>query len=200
MKSFTIRPYLAELIGTFLLAFGVGASIVIAGFGIPTIIVAGLILGTAVYTIGAISGAHINPSVTLGLWSVGKIKSQQAVFYIIAQLIGGYVAMLLLSYMLKSPELVAVDSVKVAIAEMLGAFVLSWGVSSVVQGKVDSAASGITIGSSLSIGIIVASTASLGVLNPAVALAIGAWSPVYFLAPLVGGIAAAQLYRWMIRK
>lgn len=200
MKSMSFRPYAAELIGTFLLALGVGASLTIAGFSIPTIIVAGLILGTVVYTIGSISGAHINPAVTVGLWSVGKIRLQDGICYIIAQLLGGYLAMLLLAYLFKSPTVVAVDTMKTAIGEAIGAFVLVWGISSVVYGKVESAASGIVIGSSLSIGIIVASVSSLGVLNPAVALSIGAWSPVYFLAPLVGGVAGAWAYKWIAKK
>jgi aquaporin Z len=200
MNTASFKRYLCEFIGAFLLAFGVGVSIAVHGFPVPTILVAGLVLGTAVYTIGAISGAHINPAVTVSLLSIGKIKPKDAVLYIIAQLLAGLVAAWLLQTFVGSTGVVAVDSSKAAIGEILGAFVLVWGVCSVVMGKVEDSASGLTIGASLSIGVIVASSASLGVINPAVAVGIGAVSIVYLLAPVVGGILAAQLYKWTVSK
>jgi len=199
MKKPTFRQLLVEFIGTFLLAFGVGVSIAMHGFTIPTILVAGLILGTVVYTIGPVSGAHINPAVTISLYSIRKITGRQAILYVIAQLFGGFCAMLLLSALVGSTGLVPVDSLQSAIGEIIGTFVLVWGVCSVVFGKVEAAASGLTIGTSLSIGIIIALSGSFGVLNPAVALGIGSISIVYILAPIIGGIIAAQLYRWIIK-
>ncbi|HVW66547.1 MAG TPA: aquaporin [Candidatus Peribacteraceae bacterium] len=199
MKKPSLQQLFVEFIGTFLLAFGVGVSIAEHGFAIPTILVAGVILGTVVYTIGPISGAHINPAVTISLYSIGKITIRQAILYVIVQLLGGYCAMLLLSALIGSTGLVPVDSFKSAIGEIIGTFVLVWGVCSVVLGKVEAAASGLTIGSSLSIGIIIALSGSFGVLNPAVALGIGTISVVYILAPIVGGIIAAQVYRWVLK-
>lgn len=199
MQKISFPALLVEFIGTFLLAFGVGVSIAEHGFAIPTILVAGLILGTIVYTVGPISGAHINPAVTISLFTVGKIELWQAIFYIIVQLIGGYCALLLLAALVGPTGLTPVDSLRSAIGEAIGAFVLIWGVCSVVFKKVEVAASGLTIGSSLSIGIIIALSGSYGVLNPAVALGIGTLSLVYVFAPIVGGICAAQLYRWVAK-
>jgi glycerol uptake facilitator-like aquaporin len=201
MNMFNIRPYVAEMIGTFLLAAGVAETIGIPTIGVPTMIIAGLILGTVVYTIGAISGAHINPAVTLSLWSVGKIKVQQAIGYILSQLLGGFLALLLQTHHYPVHLNSAVLNVPlVAACEMLGAFILVWGVSSVVYGKVQDAASGLTIGASLTIGAMFASMGSFGILNPAVAIGLGVFSPVYLLAPIIGGMIAAQLYRYLVES
>lgn len=191
------RACVAECIGTFLLTTGVGVTIGIPGSGIPTAIMAGLILGTMVYTIGAISGAHINPAVTVALLSVGKIKVPAAASYILSQLLGGGLALVLQMYHFPFTLDQTVENVALtASGEMLGAFILVWGICSVVYGKVQDAASGLTIGSSLTIGAIIASIGSYGVLNPAVALGLGIFNPVYLVAPFVGGILAAQIYRW----
>ena len=197
MHSFSAKKSIAEAIGTFLLAFGVGLTVAVQNFPLPTILVAGLILGVVVYTIGNVSGAQINPAVTVGLWSVKKIAAPQAIANILAQLLAGFIAYICLQA-LHAPLAPATDTVLSALGEVLGAFVLVWGIAAVVFGKVQPAAAGLTIGGSLMLGIVVASFGSLGVLNPAVALGVGAWNFVYFLAPLLGGILGAQLYKWII--
>jgi len=89
------------------------------------------------------------------------------------------------------------DSGAVFAAEALGTFVLAAGVAAVVHGKAPGEAAGLTIGGSLLIGISIAARASNGVLNPAVALAIGSLSISYVTAPLVGAAIAMFLYRWI---
>ncbi len=198
--AISLRACLAEFIGTFLLAAGVAESIGMMDVGIPTPVVAGLILGTLVYTIGSISGAHINPAVTLSLWTVGKIKGNQAAGYILAQLLGGILAFNLQKQMFGvNLDYGDINMVVVALFEMLGAFILVWGISSVVHGKVDPAAAGLTIGASLTIGAMIGSMGSFGILNPAVSIGLGVFSPVSLLAPIVGGVIAAHLYRWIIQ-
>src|SRR5688572_14488110 len=93
MKSSTLnwKAYVAECIGAGTLTCAVLTGISANSMMIP--LVAGIVLGLFVYTIGGISGAHINPAVTVGLWSVKKIDSVQAVWYIIAQLVGAALAM-----------------------------------------------------------------------------------------------------------
>jgi aquaporin Z len=189
----------AELIGTFSLAFGVSLAVAHEFPFVP--LIAALTLGVFVYTIGGISGSQINPAVTFGLWSVKKMKSQDALGYIAAQLIAGFLA-LLLTWLLtgEQPIIDITLSPLVALGELLGAFLLVFGVSSVVYVKVKDEASGLTIGGSLLIGILLASNVSKGVLNPAVAIALGAFSPMFLLAPIVGGIAGAQVYAWLQSK
>lgn len=193
-----IKKYLAELVGTFLLTFVVISSLA-TSFPVVTPILAGLTLGLFVYTMGGVSGAHVNPAVTIGLLSVKKIGGKDATAYIVVQLVGGILALLLARYLFDfSSALVAVDSVKVFLAEAVGAFILVFGVTSIVLKEHSADYSGIVIGGSLLLGAAIASRVSNGVINPAVALGIGSFSIMYVIGPIVGAVAAAQLVRWLM--
>lgn len=196
-----IHAYAAELLGTFLLAFLVHLSIGSGNFPVPTPVVAGLTLGLIVYMLGSVSGAHVNPAVTLGLWSIKKISSKDAVLYIVAQFIGAALAMWAGDAMTGSAvSLLTDDSALTVVAEALGAAILVLGVSSVVHGKAPSEASGLTIGTALTLGASAASVLSNGVVNPAVALGIHSFSVAYVVGPLIGGVVAAWGYRWLTQK
>ena len=194
-----MNKYIAELIGTFALALAVGLSI--AGkFVVPTPVVAALTLGVCVYTLGAISGTHINPAITIGLAAIGKISPKDAGGYLVAQFAGGGLAMVACRTLAGAPAVTAVDSVAVFIAEALGAFWLAIGVAAVVHDKAPGAAAGLTIGGSLLVGItMAASSGSNGVVNPAVALGIGSFSLSYVLAPPVGALLAMFLYKLLAK-
>lgn len=196
----SLPKYVAELIGTFTLVLAVSLSLM-NGLALGTPLVAGLTVGLFVYSVGAISGAHFNPAVTLSLWSVKKIGWQDAGIYIISQMLGAVLAMCLVQQM--TGDVLSVggaDGWKVGIAEAMGAFVLVFGISSVVYEKADDDASGLVIGGSLLLGIMLASSFSNGVLNPAVAIGIGSVSATYLLAPVAGGLLAAQLFRWLAKN
>ncbi len=97
------QKYLAEIIGTAVLVFVGCASIVLSGFGgaFPIgILCIGLAFGMTVtamaYTFGPVSGCHLNPSVTAAVWAAGRMNAQEAIGYIISQLIGGIVGALVL--------------------------------------------------------------------------------------------------------
>ncbi|MBI1812635.1 aquaporin [Candidatus Peregrinibacteria bacterium] len=191
------RRYAAELIGTFTLTLVVWLSI---GFAMPiaTPVAASLTLCLFVYTIGTISGAHINPAVTVGLLSINKIKAKDAVFYVIAQLLGALLAMNFGHLLNGGTSVIGhEESLSVGIMEALGAFFLVFGICAVVYKKVHAAAAGIVIGGSLLLGIDVASPVSNAVLNPAVALGIGSFGPMYILGPIVGAVFAAWLYTFV---
>jgi aquaporin Z len=100
------RRFLAELFGTFWLVFGGCGSAVIAavfpydsptanplGLGFLGVAIAfGLTLLTMAYAIGHISGCHINPAVSFGLWAGGRFPSRELLPYIAAQVLGGTIA------------------------------------------------------------------------------------------------------------
>ncbi len=93
------RRLMAEFVGTFWLVLGgCGSAVLAAGFpktGIGFLGVAlafGLTLLTMAYAIGHISGCHINPAVSVGLWAGGRFPAAEVIPYIIAQVIGGIVA------------------------------------------------------------------------------------------------------------
>jgi aquaporin Z len=93
--NIAMKKYLAELVGTFVLVFGGVGSAVLAGSHIGYLGVAfafGLSLLAMVYTIGPISGCHINPAVTVGVLIAKKIGAKDAMSYIIAQIIGAIIA------------------------------------------------------------------------------------------------------------
>src|SRR5882757_4407215 len=90
-----MKRYAAELIGTFVLVFGGCGSAVLAGdkIGFAGVSLAfGLSLLAMVYTIGPISGCHINPAVTTGLWLSGKFEAREIPGYMIAQVAGAILA------------------------------------------------------------------------------------------------------------
>lgn len=197
-----MNKYVAELVGTFVLALTVSISISLGPKSpFPTPVMAGLALGVCVYTLGAISGTHINPSITIGLATIGKISPKDAGIYLVAQFAGGGLALAVARYLIPTPPAVtAADSAAVFAAELLGTFLLATGVAAVVHGKAPNEASGLTIGGSLLIGISVAAGTSNGVLNPAVALAIGSLSVTYVLGPIVGGVLAMLLYNKLLAR
>ena len=90
-----MKKYVAELVGTFVLVFGGVGSAVLAGTHIGYEGVAfafGLSLLAMVYTIGPISGCHINPAVTCGVLVAKKINLKDAIGYVIAQIVGAIIA------------------------------------------------------------------------------------------------------------
>src|SRR5512140_3399046 len=93
------KAYFAEAIGTFWLTFGgCGSAVISAGFpqvGIGLLGVAlafGLTVLTMAYAIGHISGCHLNPAVSIGLWAGGRFPAGKLVPYIVAQVLGGIAA------------------------------------------------------------------------------------------------------------
>lgn len=191
-----MRVYLVELLGTFGLTLAVALSLT-GGLAVATPIVAALTLGLFVYTIGPISGSHLNPAVTIGLWSIQQIKSTKAVGYILAQLIGALVALYLASIFAPAPSLVVSNALLVGLAELIGAFFFVFGITAVVTGKVQKSLSGVVVGGSLLLGITLASVMSNGVLNPAVALGIGSFNVMYLVGPILGAVLGAWTFRFV---
>ena len=190
------KKYLVEALGTFTLAVAIGGSL-ITSVKVATPVLAGLVLLLFVNTIGPISGAHINPGVTIGAWSIGKINKKGAVAYIISQFIGAALALLtmrLLSGPL--PNITTTGGIGIGIAEMIGMTLFTFGIASVMYGQTSKNNSGVVIGGSLVVGIaIAAGLGSNGVLNPAVALGIGSFGIWYILGPILGGVMGMWLYR-----
>lgn len=194
------KKYLAEFIGTFALSFIVLAAVSFAdSLPIAVPLIAALTLGLFVYSIGPISGCHINPAITLGLLSIKKISFKDAVVYIIAQFLGALGAILMAKiFAIASLTRDATFDGKVFLAEMLGAFFFSFGIASVVYGKAKEQMSGLVVGGSLLFGVLAASLAGAsGILNPAVALALNSLTVVYLFAPIIGAVLGFQAHRFV---
>lgn len=201
--EFTISPaaLIAELIGTFSLAFAVLASVNgVLATQVATPIIAAVTLGLAVLSIGGISGANINPAVTLGLMSVGKTSITDGLAYIAAQVVGALSAFGAMTLLLDGNITLIEDAPstwRIFSAEAVGAAMFTFGIASAIDQGFTKVNAALLVGGSLFLGIIFASTVSLGVLNPAVALALSTANAAYVAGPVVGAILGMNIQRWM---
>lgn len=195
----TNKKLLAELVGTFSLTLVVLLSISASNFPIPTPLLAGMTLGLFVYTIGNISGCHINPAVTLGLLSLKKIEVPEAMKYIITQFLGSLLALGLIKEFgmtFTAPNLSNFNSV--FFGEIIGTTFFTFGIASVVLGKIENCIQGVIIGTSLFLGASIAGmTGAPGFLNPAVALGAFSIDIATLLGPIIGAVIGMQLYKFL---
>lgn len=190
-----MKKYIAEFIGTFGLALAVLGSLSVQG-SLPTVLIAGITLGLFVATIGVISGAHINPAVTIGAYSLKKISLNDGIIYIIAQFAGAALAILLGRMHSLGAPLVSDFSWVSLIAETVGALVFTFGIASIVLAKEEKTQAPLIIGGSLTLGASLAmAIGSNGVLNPAVAFGIGSFGITYIIGPIIGALAGMWLYK-----
>ena len=116
-----MKKYLAEMIGTFVLVLmGCGSAIFAGiglgttGYGVTTLGVAmafGLSVVAMAYTIGNISGCHINPAITLGVWSSGRMSGKEAGGYMLFQCIGAIIASAVLYILVHSGNEAGIEAV-----------------------------------------------------------------------------------------
>lgn len=194
-----VTALVAEFLGVAILTSAV-LSIVLSQipFSLFTATAAGVTLGLLVLAIGPISGAHVNPAVTLGLWTIRKIETTKAVVYIAAQVLGGIAAWQLNEYLWntsldKSIKLSEWDW-RIFIAEAVGTFVFTFGIAAAVKKGFDGLQAAAAIGGSLFLGVLVASGASAAVLNPAVAVGVQSYGTPYLLGPILGSVVGMNLY------
>jgi aquaporin Z len=218
------KKYLAELLGTFVLVFfGTGAAVV-AGKSIGFLGIAlafGIAVLVMVYAIGAISGCHINPAITVAMLVNGKISSKDAGMYIIAQCIGAIIASaLLFAIMTGSPTYnIATDGlgqngygiaspggftlISGFIAEVILTFIFLMVIFGATSKSAPAGFAGIAIGLSLTtvhlVGIPITGTSvnparSLG---PAIIAGGTALSQLwlFIVAPIVGAALAAIVWK-----
>ncbi len=198
-----VAMIVAEVLGTFVLASvaiaaGVYFNATAAWYVSLSV---GFTLAVLVGTIGRVSGAHVNPAVTLGLWTLRKIPTPQALVYIGAQILGGALALAYFEFATDSDIIQAgfstVDA-RVFTAEMVGAAIFGFGIAAAVTQKLDGYMKAFTIGMSLTLGILVASIAAPGFLNPAVALANNTWDKTVVVAPLLGVVVGMNIYSLLL--
>ncbi len=220
-KSTLVQKMFAEGIGTFLLVFLGGGSIIISSYflGGSTQLLAialaqGIALSIAVTMAMGISGGHINPAVTIAMLVTKRIKASEAANYIIAQIIGAVIGAALL---FSIPSYIAAGSdwglltmstgvnVYQAIAlEAIITFILVMAVFGTVVDKRAPHIGGFGVGLALMADILVAGPLTGAAANPARALGpeivllnFTNWY-VYVIGPIIGGIAAALIYQKFI--
>jgi len=217
------KALVAEFIGTFTLIFiGVGSIVAdhLSGgkVGLTGIALAhGLAIGVMVSATAAVSGGHLNPAVTIGLWSAKKIDTPNAVGYVMVQCLGAVFASFLLTLAVPADALTAVGmgipALGPGISPMMGLvteIILTFFLVFVVYGTgVDARApkcGGLFIGLTITLDILMGGPISGAAMNPAryigPALLGGglqnAW--IYWVGPIAGGVLAAQIYKTQLEK
>jgi aquaporin Z len=222
-----MNKYAAELVGTFWLVLGGCGSAVLAaafpglGIGLAGVSLAfGLTVLTMAYAIGHISGCHLNPAVSIGLWAGGRFPARDLLPYIVAQVLGAVIAGAVLyviasgkagfdvaggfasnGFGAHSPGGYSITSALVCEVVMTAMFLL------VILGATDTRApSGfapIAIGLGLTLIHLISIPVTNTSVNPArstgVALFVGGWAIeqlwAFWVAPIVGALLGASLYR-----
>ena len=204
---------IAEALGTFLLVFfGCGAIIVdgVSGGDLGHIgisIVFGLVVTTVIYSIGDVSGAHINPAVTIALYFAGRFELRLVLPYICMQLIGATLAALALRWVFSETEMLgltlpSIDLPRAFIVEVIISFTLMSAVlnlASVPREK--EIITGAVIGGVVTFAALVAGPITGASMNPARSLgpAIAAQNfesaLLYILAPVLGMLLAIPVCR-----
>ncbi len=223
MQTYKWEAYSAELIGTFALVFVGSMAVTLYGsafdnLGILSVAFAhGLTLMVMVYAIGEISGSHINPAVTIGVWIARKISAFDGIMYIIFQLIGATLAGVVHAAIYSTPTATAFgvptvntnlisEPTGLALEAILTFFLVFVIFGTALNPKSTPGFAGLAIGMTLTIGLIIGGPLTGGALNPArwfgVAVAIndlGEWW-VYTLGPIIGGAVAAIVYEFFFLK
>ena len=207
------KAYIAEFIGTFGLIFAaLGVIASTNGENLVAIALAqGLIIAVMVSATGAVSGGHLNPAVTIGALTTGKIDSGNAIGYIVAQCLGGIVAAALAKACIPADSLAAVGMGTPALGEgistgmgLLTEIILTFFLVFVIFGTaIDKRApqvGGLFIGLAVATGILVGASITGAAMNPArhlgPALLGGGMGMIwlYWVGPIIGSILAAQIY------
>lgn len=208
-----MRKYLAEIIGTFALVFcGTGAIVINQESGgaithVGIAITFGLIVAAMIYTIGDISGAHLNPAVTIAFWVAKEFPAKEIIPYIISQGIGAFIASFALKFLFPANQVLGStlpsgSPMQSFIMELILTFILMFVILHVAKGsKEQGMFAGIAIGSVVLLEAMFAGPVCGASMNPirsiAPAIASGhlehLW--VYITAPVVGAIVA--VFSWM---
>jgi len=224
-----VNKYVAEFFGTFWLVLGgVGSAVIAAqfpevGIGLLGVSLAfGLTVMTMAYAIGHISGCHLNPAVSVGLWAAGRFPAKELAPYIVAQVVGAIVAggVLLLIATGKAGFDVANGFGANGYGDhSIGGYTLQAGLLTevvmtmmfliVILGATDDRApkgfGPIAIGLCLTLIHLISIPVTQTSVNPArstgVALYVGDWAIAqlwaFWVAPLVGGVLGATVYRYI---
>ena len=211
-----MRKYIAEGVGTMLLTLVACGIAVTSGVDlVATSLAFGLVIVAAAYSIGNVSGCHINPAVSIALTVAGKMEVKECIKYVIAQIIGAFVGSLLLALMLGgfsalgANGLVGNTTIWIAlVVEVVLTFIFTTTILGVTDKKENGHVTGIVIGLTLVLVHLFGLPFTGTSVNPARSLApavlqggsalSNVW--IFIVAPVVGAILAGLFYKYVLKE
>ena len=215
------KKYMAEFVGTFALVFIAAGSVCAdfylrqaggQGLGLLGISIAfGIVVIAVIYATSYVSGSHVNPAVTVSFWITKRMEPNTAIMYIISQIAGASLAGLALKTLFPDAAktvylgtCVLAPGVSIArgvLMEFIISFLLVFTIyGTLVDKRASAGFAGVAIGLVVLFGAMIGGTISGGAMNPArvfgPALASGQFTHhyVWWLGPILGGIAAGFVY------
>jgi aquaporin Z len=210
-----MRKYIAEGVGTMLLTLIACGVAVTSGVDlVATSLAFGLVIVAAAYSIGNVSGCHINPAVSIALTVAGKMEVKECIRYVIAQVIGAFVGSLLLALCLNgfsalgANGLVGSTTIWIAlVVEVVLTFIFTTTILGVTDKKENGHATGIVIGLTLVLVHLFGLPFTGTSVNPARSLAPAVlqggdalckvW--IFIVAPIVGAVLAGLFYKYVLK-
>ena len=225
-----MKRYISELIGTMVLVlFGCGSA-AIAGTILGNLGIAmafGLSIVAMAYVIGDISGCHVNPAVSIGMWIDGRMETKDLLLYIVFQCIGAIIGIAILAVIINSSahlggymttglgqngfgtaSAVGLNVVGAVIVEVILTFVFVFTLLGVTKKAENATIAGIVIGLTLAFVHILGIPLTGTSVNPARSLAPALFMGgqalqqvwVFILAPIVGAVIAGLLYKGLFSE
>ena len=210
-----MKKYISEFVGTFVLVLvGCGVAVVTNANVVATSMAFGLVIVAMAYSIGNVSGCHINPAVSLSMYLTKQITLKEFLFYVISQILGAIAGAAVLGLILGSYEVLGTNGygdgklLSALITEVILTFIFIIAILGVTSKKENTSTVGIVIGLTLTLvhllGISITGTS----VNPArsigPALFVGGealkqlW--VFIIAPLVGSFIASIFYKYVLAE
>lgn len=207
------KKYFSEFLGTMILVlFGCGAAISIDVVGNLGVAIAfGLAIVAVAYSLGRISGAHLNPAVTMGMYISKRISIQDTVMYIIFQIIGAIVASIVLAIIFGADSGLGINTIQdghTAIQGIIFELVFTWifvfVILAVTSKDGSGLLSGLVIGGTLTAIILVGIPVTGTSLNPARSIGPALISMdgvalsqlyIFIIVPLIGGALASLTWK-----
>jgi aquaporin Z len=193
-----IATLVAEFLGTGALTLLI-LSVQRSTIGVPFFVAlaAGVTLALMVFAVEGLGSGFFNPAITLGLWTARKLSTVNAALFVVVQLLGGWAAYGLYTYFVNNSlqQVGGHFTGRILVAEAVGTGVFAFGIAAAVYRRYSIAVTAAFAGVALMVGMVAASSASIGLLNPAVALGVRAWVwGTYVLGPVLGAIIGVNLY------
>ena len=215
-----MKKYICEFVGTFVLTLvGCGVAVVTGANVVATSLAFGLTIVAMAYSIGNISGCHVNPAVSLSMLITKKMTFKEFIFYVVAQILGAIAAAAVLGVLLSSFKALGANgygaegqfatNVWIALlVECLLTFIFVTAILGVTSKKENSAVAGLVIGLTLTLVHLLGISFTGTSVNPARSLGPAllmcgtalkqVW--VFILAPLVGSALASLFYLNVLKE